>query len=512
MVEVDATLCPICDEACTCPKTSLLVQVKGSSSSATSSSASKKPSAASKKSRPQSKRPAPAPIASSSDDNASNDEDSSSAEADPALSFIKMIYSDEESLDEEEAYALYQATQLFSSSSEDEEFFYYQQQQQKFLESYQQEDDESEGDAENGSEEENEDDESCSEDEEDDDFAYTVVEYVNPIRPGLKKPSSSEPGQSTNEPTEATKEDAHNAANSNNASDWTTWSVFDATDDSEIITIQTSLSPSVLSSTGSGTPETLLFSTSSADKIPNIAPQVLAAISAAAKSMAAGGTGQAATKYFSYITTVAGADSADGEAGEGEFLFFEEEDDAEEAEDEEEEIEEEDDESDQEAVNISLSDYDSLSDDCSVSSADSFERDTFTSSMNRWNRVPIGTFRRSRRLSVPRAIHPSLAMKAAVDPSAVTLTTALLLSAEAGAALDHPCELQRAYSVITLDELNIDISKSDASSSTAQPNCTQSNCFQCSSPVWPAPKRSKSVIPTNSSTMTPEWSNWHWEI
>ncbi len=511
MVEVDATLCPICDEACTCPKPSLLVAVKGSTNNSSPSHTSNNGSSKktpSKKPRPQNKRPAvPVPVSSSEDDcNSSNE---SADEADQALSFIKMIYSEEESLDEEEAYALFQATQLFSSSSEDEEYFYYQQQQQKFLEEYQKADPSAEGEDEDDgvSGSENEEDEDASDSDEEnslDDFAYTVVEYVNPIRPGLngKKPTASE--QVIASPAiEASKDEAQ-------SNDWTTWSVFDATDDSEIITIQTNLSPSVLSSTGSGTPETLLFSTSSADKIPNIAPQVLAAISAAAKSMAAGGTSQAATRYFSYITTVAASgDSPDAESGEGEFLFFEEGDGDLEASDEE----------DEEHVNISLSDYDSLSeseeadedDSVSVSSVDSFERDTFTSSMNRWNRVPIGTFRRSRRLSVPRAIHPSLAMKAATDPSSVTLTAPLLIM-DASAALDHPCELQRAYSVITLDELNIDISNKTATSAETSSHCTQTNCFQCSSPVWPAPKRSKTVIPATNNSSNPDWTNWHWEI
>lgn len=519
LVEVDATLCPICDEACTCPKTSLLVAVKGGSSTG-SSSAKNNTSHGEKKSAPkrparsqQVKRPALPVILSAG-------ESTSADEADQALSFIKMIYSDEESLDEEEAYALYQATQLFSSSSEDEEYFYYQQQ---LADDY--------GTRSNRSdqEESESDDDEYGSESESDGYAYTVVEYVNnPARSASANKKSSAPSETVqasaaSASASGSSSDAVLKEDSNGGSgDWTTWSVFDigAADDSEVITIQTNLSPSVLSSTGAGTPETLLFSTSAADKIPNIAPQVLAAISAAAKSMAAGGTGQAATKYFSYITTVANGDANDDESGEGEFLFFEEGSSS---------SSDQDSDTDGEG-SISLSDYDPVSDGdssgsdvedaCSVTSTDSFEQDTFTSALNRWNRVPIGAFRRSRRLSLPRVIHPSLAMKAAVDPSAVTLT-APLLAAESiigGSGLDHPCELQRAYSVITLDELNIDISKSSsssasvaaASSNSNETGCSHGSCFQCSSPVWPAPKRSKSVIPTSSSIS--EWNNWHWEI
>ena len=526
MMEVEATICPICDEACTCPKTSLLVSVKGNntnSSPSKSGKPTKKTTNATKKSTSSTsnssarKRKTPVAELSSSDDDEeevytfpSSDEETA---ADKALSFIKMIYSDEESLDEEEAYALYQATQLFSSSSEDEEYLHYQERQKRFLNEYSSSemDDEEEEDSE---EEEDEDDESES------DYAYTVVEYVNPIRPGLTRRLESNSSLATPPPSSvAPSMNSEKTANDNETpADWTTWSVFDINgDDSEVITIQatsahSSNTPSLLSSTGAGTPETLLFSTSATDKIPNIAPQVLAAISAAAKSMAAGGTGQAATKYFSYITTVKTASVDQGVEGEdGEFLFFEEDDDS---------FDEEECDS---LGSVSDSDGEAVvfdeDDRCSVTSAESFEGSelaTINSNLQRWNRVPIGAFRRSRRLSLPRVIHPLQALKSSVDPSVtMALPGPLLTATESGEESLHPGDqLQRAYSVITLDELNIDISNSNNSNSTnkGDANCSHpglNGCFQCSSPVWPAPKRSKSVIPTTNATS--EW-NWTWDM
>ena len=109
--------------------------------------------------------------------------------------------------------------------------------------------------------------------------------------------------------------DAYSASSEN--SNWLTYSVFDV--DSDLPNLTGGIGGTSLSSHGSGTPDTLLFSTSSTDKIPNIAPQVLAAISAAAKHMAANNSanshnGGSSSKYFSYITLkeTAGED-VDGE-------------------------------------------------------------------------------------------------------------------------------------------------------------------------------------------------------
>lgn len=472
-------------------------------------------------------------------------EEKRTAVEDPALSFIRMIYSDEESLDEEEAYALYQATQLFSSSDEDQEFL------------TDSDDCGSSEDSDSG--------------EESGEFEYTVVEYV---QPSLKKKKSlteyvayeseseaegeyeqggegDEPGNSNSESPEdsglilnaadntETNSDAEESFSSDKESNWLTYSVFDV--DRQLTVGQTHQS-ATLSSQGSGTPDTLLFSTSSTDKIPNIAPQVLAAISAAAKHMANSRdqNKNASSKYFSYITL---RDPFRGgeEVNEEEFLFFEEpeeaefdsdsasgstgsddfdvdeEDEVEDMEDGEEEladIEEENENDSEEVVQVKKTPMSHPSNPNSAKSSSSTAPVPITDNLNRWSRVPIGAFRRSRRPSIPNyhQIHPSTALKTFSDPTAaLTLTGPLHNGANGGGedSFDESNSIagipeQRSHSVITWDELDMDI--------VANHHGNQLGSSPTSSAgTWPIPKRSRSVMPTTNNS---EWlnCNWNWEI
>jgi len=364
----------------------------------------------------------------------------SGEEEDPALTFVRMIYSDaEESFDEEEAFALYQAAQLMSSS--DEEWYAGQDEQDRNMDTWDNKefvagssedyDGSSEEDGSSGSE-------SGEEAEEDSDFEYTVVEYKEPTTTTTTATAS---------PSEAASTEM----------DWTTWSVFDVSSDAQEI---------ILSRNNEDTLTTVAinqgFSGDASRSIPIIAPQVLAAISAAAKSMAStqrhhpsdsskdeGNANPATVRYFSYISTALPSDF-DGE-NEGEFLFFEEadavgeelcndemevisfEDDAENNElyvdassDSEEEAEEAD-----EAEESSVSQQKQPSFDSPVYLKHQTHRPKKTSkpkrtttisntlltdyraSMRRWSRVPIGAFRRSRRSSLSRVPGLANAVRAA---------------------------------------------------------------------------------------------------
>lgn len=597
MVEVEATLCPICEEACTCPKSGLPAVAKGALKKADASVAVKKTPAASPpagkptaptlalaplKSRPK-KLSAPLVLPSSSEDDdseeeeppsdyATDDSDSESTE-DPALSFIRMIYSDEEGLDEEEAYALYQATQLFSSSSEDDSYFY----QQQGIELYHTEDDEdgSEHDADATSDTDDTDDTG-------DDYEYTVVEYVHSSKDRRTKVDSfvaynSDSGQDSEEEEEEGESDPRsrlsapaemviNSTNNNhvsnnedeNENDWTTWSVFDISADDQEIVLSTSNGNNAVSSSAAaaGTQtlphETLLFATSATDKIPNIAPQVLAAISAAAKSMAAESHGRSMpiTKYFSYITTMRNGGSeapttamtvtttvtapptetpsellVEEEAGD-EFLFFEEPT-TEEEEGEDDCITDNADitGSDNEAADAQFPLIDRRSSLQKRARAHSHPRaansaaitTTYSNALKRWSRVPISAFRRSRRPSIPRVVLPANALKtmATGDFGSMTLAGPLVTaddgqssfdeSATGGSSsiLEHPH--QRAHSVIMLDELALieDSIGGHSPSSGAMA-------------AWPVPKRPRSAVnfPVSAAPIinNSEWLNhWHWD-
>jgi len=580
-LELESTLCPICDEACTCPKSSnaIVSAIPFASSPITSkksTNSSKKTttnsSSKSKNRKKQRNNKIITPIYSDEEEVSSE----SSAEKDPALSFIRMIYSDEESLDEEEAYALYQAAQLFSSSSDEDE---------------------------NENDEEDEYTDASDESE----FEYTVVEYVQQ----QQKSSSSEfvayqseadeddESSDQDEPTNLLlntedPEDQDTTEEGGDSNNWMTYSVFDIDQDLPFTSNQISTS---LSCQGSGTPDTLLFSTSSTDKIPNIAPQVLAAISAAAKHMAASAAAasshshsqqhhqnsnnnsQQYTKYFSYITLKDHNQTRDDMNGE-EFLFFEEPEEAgsscEDGSDSDEHMDmdidlEEDEEesnnvllnqrsnhrnvkmmdncnsdidSDTELMIVSSSEeFDSFSDDCSSSSngeeinrrmlskqsthpelkvipavvkaTNTTAASSFTD-FNRWKRVPIGAFRRSRRPSIPayNQIHPSHALKNSFnssDPANLTLTTSLLPPPTAIQEDSFDEAPERAHSVISWDDLDLDININTK---------TNSNTSSSPSYSFPIPKRSKSVaLPaasngnSNSISHNFEWlnTNWNWE-
>ena len=599
--DLEATLCPICDEACTCPKTSTTVVVKSPKSAVKKSTSNVKKASVSTaiaKNSKKTDKPKYLNLNNNSKKKLQSYEFTDSSEyedeyegdglsgsetklvEDPALSFIRMIYSDEESLDEEEAYALYQATQLFSSS--DEEEYEARGFTSKRLDGTDEEDDS--------------DDYTTDSEEEDGEFEYTVVEYVQPVKKLSKKSAQfvaydSDEGECSEENDEVEAvlsaslqdrlllnaaandhdEDMESCdgdegfASSDSSSDdgnWLTYSVFDI--DSDLPNLTGGIGGTSLSSHGSGTPDTLLFSTSSTDKIPNIAPQVLAAISAAAKHMAANnqnnGMGSSSSKYFSYITL---KETAREDVNGEEFLFFEE---GCSEESEEEEIEE-DLEINAECESVEIEEIDCISScDDSINSLDSLsdggvveeelEEDSFSdesskkkkkrthsirkapiipvqayasstvssdfmTSLNRWSRVPIGAFRRSRRPSIPSFHHnanPSTALKTfSTDPASLTLTpspshTANEDSFDESSANSHmPAEGQeRSYSVVTWDELDLDIvpaSGANAAALSSSPNNTHN---------WPLPKRSRSVIsaPTNLANNF-EWlnsSNWNWEI
>ena len=553
--DFEVTLCPICDEACTCPKTTTILK-SPPSKHLKKIIETKKPSPSVPKSKP-----APVMKSKLNSDRRKNRidvqkvtraeyySDYSISEADepaedPALSFIRMIYSDEESLDEEEAYALYQATQLFSSSDEE----YVSPNEDEDFDDYENDESDSEDDS-----------------QESDGFEYTVVEYVQPLR--KKKLSSTNntnteyvayesnseaedsdsdessllPGLilNANESDDLgeEEEDSHGSVSSYSTtsdgdeeeeSAWLTYSVFDVDRDLALNTNQKGNVLS-LSSQGSVAPDTLLFSTSSTDKIPNIAPQVLAAISAAAKHMAQQNGSGSSSKYFSYITLKDPSFRGE-EVNEDEFLFFEEAEAETETETEgdvelsmEMEIE----------GSESETEYDCISDISSDSDPEILEIDELdpppprkmvkrttltsvsslnqnsnaeqqTALLNRWNRVPIGAFRRSRRPSIPNYhhIHPSNALKTFSDPTAaLTLTAATLHNHNNGEdsfdeatttttinSVSCTPEQERAYSVVTWDELDMDITNNSG-----------------------VPKRSRSVAPFSNNY---EWlnSNWNWEI
>lgn len=566
--DFEATICPICDEACTCPKTtsttsSVTTNIK------TSSNVNKKPVQNSKlklkkstvkpkKSRTNKKKIIEEELEDyvEDDDTSGNNSEPEEIIEDPALSFIRMIYSDEESLDEEEAYALYQATQLFSSSEEEEEGEGYYSEcdsnsySNSYTSSYESSDDSEE-------------------------YEYTVVEYVQPSR--KKKPSTEFVAYETDsdtEPAEGTTlllnakdpesdddceslseedddDDEETCSNSpceesdeESNENWLTYSVFDV-DRDLILTAgqQQAQIVTSLSSHGSGTPETLLFSTSSTDKIPNIAPQVLAAISAAAKHMANNNPNSSnpngSSKYFSYITL---KDPLRGEeVNEEEFLFFEEEGDQSDCSDECEiedfeelsivsdslssDIEEEDG-----FTNTSSTETDIAPTTLSVNKTVPVPVPNYSLPLNRWNRVPIGAFRRSRRPSIPNPfhqIHPSTALKTFSDPTSAALTLTLTTppststsnahinnagedSFDEAASTTVIPDHHRAYSVVTWDELDMDIVTNPVNNSPNRPNSplTGNN-------IWPLPKRSRSVMAPSLSNNY-EWlnssSNWNWEI
>lgn len=445
---------------------------------------------------------------------------------DPALSFIRMIYSDEESLDEEEAYALYQATQLFSSSSEEELESSFDS------EDYDNDHDESSEDDSEGTGE----------------FEYTVVEYVQPRKLGKKTEfiaydsgsDSDTDADASNllintgaDDSDSEHSDHSDTSGSQSDSEWMTYSVFDVDRDLALNQLSgcfSTLGTTSLCSQGSVTPDTLLFSTSSADKIPNIAPQVLAAISAAAKHMAnqrgssdtntSSSSSSSSSKYFSYITLKDPLRAATAQINnEEEFLFFEED-----AFDTEDNSDIDSISDDSEEIDISADDFESFS-DCSSEDSDvavnvhvhnpvnaipapTISKPCYSNSatpaynnfaLNRWNRVPIGAFRRSRRPSIPNYhhVHPSTALKSfSTDPANFTLV--------AGNGEDSFDEssvpTERSQSVVTWDELDLDI----------VPSANTSNTYH------PVPKRSRSVAPATSNSLVNnfEWlnSNWNWEI
>lgn len=550
--DLEATICPICDEACTCPKTTNtnMPIVKSPSSKKVSSDTaviSKKPvnKKKSSSSSSNSKKEKPKYVKKyeiSSDDSEEyceedSDEENTTAASctlaeDPALSFIRMIYSDEESLDEEEAYALYQATQLFSSSSDEAEEEYFEEYQSS--------------------------EESCDDSEDsdnDNEFEYTVVEYVQPSKKQLKKSTefvAYESGDES-ESEDETQEKGNLLLNAENVTEydddededydeddenWLTYSVFDVDRDLALnhlsSTSNTTSSFTSLSSHGSGTPDTLLFSTSSTDKIPNIAPQVLAAISAAAKHMAnqRSDSASSTSKYFSYITLRDPLKNNE-EVNEEEFLFFEEP----------EPVDQDDCESDSvdcSSISDVISDEEILIDDDEEEEFESFSEDcssnesvteiilpskkinktptiqpslsTTTEYINRWNRVPIGAFRRSRRPSIPafHHIHPSAALKTfSTDPSNFTGTAAATAGEDSFDESVTTTSMERAYSVITWDELDLDIT--GGSTQINSPNSNQGTIATC-----PLPKRSRSVISASSNSLVNnfEWlnNNWNWEI
>lgn len=596
--DLEITLCPICDEACTCPKTAAVIVKsplkKKSSSSNSSSSASSRSSSTRKKastststtkksnSRSSKRRNVSSLLSSDSEvfytENssfeASSDEEETVTE-DPALSFIRMIYSDEESLDEEEAYALYQATQLFSSSSEEEE---------ADNSGFNSEDyDNNEYSDEVEDDNDNKDNDTSESDSDDGQFEYTVVEYVQQPRKLVKKTefvaydSASDPedpetdntntsnllintGEAAQDQDQEQDGNDDNDSLSDSSENWMTYSIFDVDGDLTLDQLSSGLASGTttsLCSQGSSaitTPETLLFSTSSSDKIPNIAPQVLAAISAAAKHMAnqhgnsLNKDSSSTSKYFSYITLKdpSRATTSTTEINnEDEFLFFEEA-----AFD-----------SEVEGENVVLSDeYDEeveVFSDCSSSSSCStstiFEntdsvlsniettctRNTrkiashFTTpstiststttttttgtsaynnfTLNRWNRVPIGAFRRSRRPSIPNYhhIHPSTALKSfSTDPANFTLITSNATGEDSFDESTTIPVVERSQSVVTWDELDLDIDIIPSS------NSNNNNTNSLSNPI---PKRSKSVVPSASSNFLVnnfEWlnNNWSWEI
>ena len=553
--DLEATLCPICDEACTCPKTTTII-VKSPSKKSTVSEpvTSKKPATKKNNKKEKPKYIKKYEISEDSESEEFYEEEESEAEdsgaivEDPALSFIRMIYSDEESLDEEEAYALYQATQLFSSSSDEAEYF------------------------EDYSEQSDDEDDDIETDSSDDDFEYTVVEYV---QPSLKKQilskkstefvayesgdeSETEESQNpsnlllnTENPGDSSGSDDKETTSEDDDSNWLTYSVFDVDRDLALNHV-TGSSCTSLSSHGSGTPDTLLFSTSSTDKIPNIAPQVLAAISAAAKHMAnqrSDNNSTSSSKYFSYITLrdpLRGGGAGSGgneEVNEEEFLFFEEaaaeiamnSSDSEDCSSITSEVDIDVDGDDLEEISVEDSEeFESFSEDCSsnesvteiilpvkksinnktaptISTSTTATTTTTTEYFNRWNRVPIGAFRRSRRPSIPNyhQIHPSTALKTfSTDPANFTLTSATSTAGEdsfdEGCATTVPPE--RAYSVITWDELDLDIAPSTGNNA----NLTASSGAYC-----PLPKRSRSVMASSNSLANNfEWlnNNWNWEI
>lgn len=589
--DIEATICPICDEACTCPKTT--TPSTATTTNVAINSVKKKPSSELVK-KPVSKTPPSKSKKNSKTNNikskpknnnkkkiiyseddlveddgeyeGSFDEESENDEReeiveDPALSFIRMIYSDEESLDEEEAYALYQATQLFSSSEDDDE------DREMFYSDYEG----SEGESSVGSSESSE-------------FEYTVVEYVQPLK--RKRPTEFVAYESGNESEseqvgpESTSlllnangtqdddddEDDADSVNSSQESidsqdstendennNWLTYSVFDVDRDLILQGNQQGQQQCVtsLSSHGSGgTPETLLFSTSSTDKIPNIAPQVLAAISAAAKHMANNqhnGNGvnnhSRSSKYFSYITLKDPLRGAGEEVNEEEFLFFEDpnEEDSDLELEEDSEVEEEefvsDNESLEESEEVEGEEVCVVSDDfvnnqrkpsTSTRPPTTIANSTFStcttssstlSFMNRWNRVPIGAFRRSRRPSIPNFYHqfnPSAALKTFSDPSAaLTLTTTTATSSNNGddsfdeaattrdSSLFTGAEINRAYSVISWDELDMDILPINSNNNNNNTNNSS-----------PIPKRSRSVVAqpppftNNYEWLNNNWNNW----
>jgi hypothetical protein len=554
LFDLEVTICPICDEACTCPKTATIPVVKSPVSKKTSNEIlnSKKPKLINKKknrsssgkgnsnSKKETAKNVKKYEISSEDSEEYYEEEEEESEGestgnstalveDPALSFIRMIYSDEESLDEEEAYALYQATQLFSSSSDEGE------EEESFEESY-------------GEDEEEEVEESG------DEFEYTVVEYVQPTKKQIKKSTefvAYESGDESELKDNEIREQGNLLLNAENNSDlggessadddeddegddeenWLTYSVFDI--DRDLALNQSTGSSSAftsLSSHGSGTtPDTLLFSTSSTDKIPNIAPQVLAAISAAAKHMAnqRSESTNGTSKYFSYITLR--DPFKNEEVNEEEFLFFEEPEP--EPEQEHESIDEQSDSvnsdvrSDDEI--ISIGEFESLSEDFSsnesvteiilpsstskkiiktpinIQTTPASITTTTNEYINRWNRVPIGAFRRSRRPSIPafNYIHPSMALKTfSTDPTNFTGANSTT-GGEDSFDESSITPMERSYSVITLDELDLDL------------DITTNPCT--SNTLCPLPKRSRSVMASSNSLVNNfEWlnNNWNWEI
>lgn len=548
--DLEATICPICDEACTCPKTTNTPIIKSPSSKKVSNDTaaiSKKPVNKKKTSSSSSKKEKPKYVKkyeiSSEDSEEYYEEDSdeentiaatNSVVEDPALSFIRMIYSDEESLDEEEAYALYQATQLFSSSSDEAE--------EEYFEEYQSSED---------SYDDSEDSDS------DNEFEYTVVEYVQPLKKQLKKSTefvAYESGEES-ESEDETQEQGNLLLNAENVTEddeddddddenWLTYSVFDVDKDlalnhltvSSNTTNTTSSSFTSLSSHGSGTPDTLLFSTSSTDKIPNIAPQVLAAISAAAKHMAnqRSDSASSTSKYFSYITLRDPLKNNE-EVNEEEFLFFEEPEPVDQGDDCES------DSVDCSSISDVISDEEISIDDEEEEEFESFSSEdcssnesvteiilpskkinktptiqpslsTTTEYINRWNRVPIGAFRRSRRPSIPafHHIHPSAALKTfSTDPANFTGTAAANAGEDSFDESTATTPMERAYSVISWDELDLDIT--GGSTQINSPNSNQGISAAC-----PLPKRSRSVISASSNSLVNnfEWlnNNWNWEI